>query len=481
MTTSLQRIARDLDLPLFVIATDQEGGQLTAIGTETTPLPGNMALGATGSTTLAHQAGEVLGRELAAMGVNVNYAPVCDVNINPQNPVIGIRSFGENPEDVALLADAMIKGMQAQGVAATAKHFPGHGDTDGDSHHELTSVSHPLERLRDVEFVPFKAAIKSGAKLIMTAHLAIPAIDGDDAPPATLSPAILQGLLRDELGYDGVIITDAMNMQAIKQGDALGGETVRAVNAGADLLLFAATSTDQENAYAALLDAAEKGQLNTDKVKASQERIDSLKSTFFKEDDQPDLSVVGCAAHLALATEIAERAITLVRDDANLLPLKLQENQRVAVVLPKPVDLTPADTSSYITLKLADSLRESHANLDEISISHDPAEKDALALVEKLREYDLIMLGTLNASATPKQAEFVRAVLKTEIPTVVVALRLPYDLMAFPEAPTYLCTYDIQEPSMGALAKVLFGKIPARGQLPVSIPGLYSAGYSLNK
>ncbi len=232
-----------------------------AIGEGTTALPGNMALGATGSAQLARKAGAVLGQELAAMGINVNYAPNCDVNINPHNPVIGIRSFGEKPEDVARLASAMIEGIQSAGVAATAKHFPGHGDTSGDSHHGLPSVPHNLERLQQVEFVPFQAAIGSGVKLMMTAHLALPAIDGPDAPPATLSRQILHDLLREELGFEGVTVTDAMDMGAIRQGQALGEDAVRAAAAGADLLLLTSNPDDQRRVYESLLNAFQCGRV----------------------------------------------------------------------------------------------------------------------------------------------------------------------------------------------------------------------------
>ncbi|HMB21203.1 MAG TPA: glycoside hydrolase family 3 protein, partial [Anaerolineales bacterium] len=220
LTDQLQRLARDLQLPPLLIAVDQEGGQLMAVG-DGTPLPGNMALGATGSPELARKAGEVLGREMAAVGINVNYAPCVDVNLNPRNPVVGTRSFGEDPQTVAALGAAMVAGIQSQGIAAAVKHFPGHGDTSSDSHHGRPSVPHSVERLRSVELPPFQAAIHAGTKLVMTAHLAIPAIDGPDAPPATLSKNILSNLLRRELGFDGVIVTDAMDMHAIRQGELL--------------------------------------------------------------------------------------------------------------------------------------------------------------------------------------------------------------------------------------------------------------------
>jgi beta-N-acetylhexosaminidase len=476
LTDSLQRFARSLGLPPLLIAVDQEGGQLMAIGEGTTPLPGNMALGAAGSPELARKAGAVLGQELAAMGINVNYAPSCDININPNNPVIGIRSFGEDPENVARLASAMVDGIQSTGVAATAKHFPGHGDTGGDSHHGLPSVPHSLERLHKVEFPPFRAAIAADVKLVMTAHLALPALDGPDAPPATLSRRILHELLRENLGFNGVTVTDALDMQAIRQGDALGEDALRAVTAGADLLLVTSNPDDQRRVHESLLHAIQNGQLDREATSTSVERILSLKR-WLAGQPQPDLSIVGCAEHQAVAAEIAERSVTLVRDEAGLLPLQLKPEQRIAAIVPKPIDLTPADTSSYVTPALAEALREYHPGVDEYILSYAPEAGEIAGLLECLRGYDILILGTLNAYASPAQAEFVRQALKLGIPAVVVALRLPYDLAAFPEAQTYVCTYSILEPSMQALAKTLFGQIPFQGKLPVSIPGLYAVAH----
>jgi beta-N-acetylhexosaminidase len=476
LTDQLQRLARTLDLPPFLIAVDQEGGQLMAVGGGTTHLPGNMALGATRSAELARKAGEVLGRELSAMGINVNYAPCVDVNINPQNPVVGIRSFGENPDVVADLASAMIEGIQSQGVAATAKHFPGHGDTASDSHHGLPSVPHSLERLQAVELPPFQAAIRVDVKLTMSAHLALPALDGPDAPPATLSRNILTGLLRKKLGFEGVIVTDAMDMHAIRQGEFLGEDALKAVNAGADLLLLTTDPNDQKRVYEALLQAAQNNLLNIGEVNSSANRILALKGWLPKQ-SAFDLSVVGCSEHQKIADEIAERSITLVRDRANLLPLRLGSNQRIAVIIPKPQDLTPADTSSYVLPALAKSLHAYHSKVDEFVIPYAPTESDISALLLQLKNYDLILLGTLNAHNQIGQQTLAHEILKTKIPTIIVAFRLPYDLAAFPEAPTYLCTYSNLEPSMRALAKAVFGHGEIKGHLPVAIPGLYEAGY----
>ena len=313
----------------------------------------------------------------------------------------------------------------------------------------------------------------------MTAHLGIPSIDGADAPPATLSRNILTGLLRHELGFKGVIVTDALDMHAIRQGDLLGVDAVRAVNAGADLLLVMSVPADHKRVYESLLQAAQTSQLNLTELDESLARIHSLKEWLGSQPPAPDLSVIQSAEHMQVANEIAEKSITLVRDHSNLLPISLKPDQRIAVIIPKPEDLTPADTSSYVTPKLADSLREYHSHVDEYVIPYTPNEKDVVSVLDKVRGYDFIVVGTINAFNQDGQAQaiLVRAVQKFNIPMIVVALRLPYDLAAFPEVTTYLCTYGILEPSMRALAKAVFGHGEITGRLPVSIPGLYEAGY----
>ena len=471
LTESLQNLACELNLPPLLIATDQEGGQLMAVG-DCTPLPGNMALGATRSAELARKAGEVLGREMSALGINVNYAPCADVNINPQNPVVGVRSFGEDPNLVGELTAALIEGMQSQGVAATAKHFPGHGDTASDSHHGLGTVPHSRERLHAVELPPFQSALQADAKLVMTAHLGITSFDGDNAPPATLSKNIINGLLRRDLGFDGVVITDAMDMRAIRQGELLREDSLRAAQAGADLLLITSNPQNQTRAYEALLQGAQSGQLTQADLQASVDRIARLKNWLVENAITHDLSVISCAEHRQVANEIAEKSITLVRDEKKYLPIKLEANKRIAVIIPVPQDLTPADTSSYIQPKLAESIRGYYAQTDEFKISYAPGEEETTSVLDKIRNYDLVVMGTINACTEEKQAEFVRQLLQITKPVIIVAMRLPYDLAAFPQASTYVCTYSILEPSMRAVAKAIFGHKEMTGHLPVSIPGL---------
>jgi beta-N-acetylhexosaminidase len=467
LCTSLQAAARAANQPSLLIAADQEAGQLSAIG-GLTPLPGNMALGATGSPELAYQAGTVLGRELAALGININYAPVCDVNSNPANPVIGVRSFGENPAMVAELAAALIAGMQAEGVAATAKHFPGHGDTASDSHFGLASVPHGRERLDDIELPPFRQAINAGVKLVMSAHLALPALDEIPGLPATLSPQVLRGLLRKELGFGGLAVSDAMNMEAMAQGELLGLEAVAAVRAGIDLLLLSEHLPSQARVRASLNLAARRGLLDRQDMHAAFARGLALKN-WLAGFAQPEMSAIGCAAHQAVANEIARRSVTLVRDTARLLPLRPGPETRIGVIVPRPSDLTPADTSSYETIGLAKALQPYHAQIDELVVAPNPSEDEIAAARQWASERDLLVVGTFNAEAQLGQAALMNALLATGASLVAVALRLPYDLRSYKAAQTYLCTYSIQPPSLAALAAVLFGEQVALGRLPVNV------------
>lgn len=468
MTGALQAAARAAGHAPLLICADQEGGQLLALE-GTTAFPGNMALGAAGDAELARRVGAALGRELAALGVNVNYAPVCDVNVNPANPVIGVRSFGEDPALVARLAAAMVAGMQSVGVAATAKHFPGHGDTATDSHHGLGVLAHGRERLDRVELPPFAAAVGAGVRLVMTAHLALPALSGRHDLPATMDPGLLRDLLRGELGFNGVVVSDALDMAGFSEGASFEDSLVRAAAAGVDLLLLAEHNSDPEAAYATLLAAAGAGRLPADEVQAAARRVLALKG-WLAEQPQPGLEVVGCAEHRALAAEVAARSITLVRDTAGLLPLELPHGARVAVVTPEPADLTPADTSSYERCELGAAVRRHHPGADELLIPADPAGAEVAALALRLSAYDLVIVGTISATTRPGQAALVNELLRRGVRVVAVALRLPYDLAAYPGAPTFLCTYSILGPAMTALAEALFGRAPMTGRLPVTIP-----------
>jgi beta-N-acetylhexosaminidase len=462
----------------LLIASDQEGGQLMALGAETTQFPGNMALAATRDPELARRVGQAMGTEMAAMGVNINYAPNCDINTNPGNPATGIRAFGDEPELAAQMAGAMVAGLQSAGVAATMKHFPGKGGAKVDSHFALPLIDHSRERLEEMELRPFRAAIDAGVKLVMTGHFAIPSLTESPDLPATLSRAVMHDLVRQELGFDGVVITDALDMGALTQGAGQIIDAIAATRAEVDLLLTTNQPEVQERLYHGLQLAYSRGLFEKWHIENSVNRIFALKK-WVSQQIQPDIAFVGCAEHRELEAEAARRSITLVRNAANLLPLRLAADAKIAVIMPQPKDLTPADTSSYVKSGLGTAVRQFHPHVDKYITAHLPTNDEIAALRQKAAQYDLLIIGTISASMQPEQAALVNELLALNIPTVTIALRTPYDLTVYPQAQTHLCTYSIHEPSMNALAAVLWGIAPVTGQLPVTIPGLYAFGHGL--
>ncbi|MBC7813325.1 MAG: beta-N-acetylhexosaminidase [Burkholderiales bacterium] len=455
LTDSLRdAAARGGHLPPL-IGVDQEGGQLTAIANGATELPGNMALGATRSPELAYQYGLVLGRELLAMGVNLNFAPTMDVNVNPANPVIGIRSFGEEPELVADLGTAVIRGMQDEGILATAKHFPGHGDVASDPHDSQPVNIHPRSRLNTVELVPFRAAIRANVSAIMSGHILFTALD--DRNPATLSSVILHDLLRNEMGFDGLVITDAMDMQAVARRGKL--ESVRdALQAGVDMVLLGHLTDQLELGQQT---AHLENPLSVDRIQSMRQRIPAA---------LPSLDVVGSAEHRQIAQTIAERSITLVKNGGQL-PLRPSADDLIAVITPIPLDLTPADTSSHVTIQLAEFIQQRHSRTISLQFRQQAAEVEIRAIVEAAAKADIVIVGTIAADQDESQAALVRELHLRGKRPIVIALRTPYDLSVFPEIETYLCTYGIRGVTLQAATRVLFGEINAEGVLPCSIPG----------
>lgn len=320
LSSDLQSVAGETSVPVpLAIGVDQEGGPVARIGAPATELPAVMSLGAAGDPALGHAYGEVLGQELAAMGINVNFAPTLDVNTNPANPVIGTRSVGETPELVADIGIAQLDGMARHGVSGVVKHFPGHGDTDVDSHTGLPVVTGDEAALAP-HLEPFAAAIEAGADLVMSAHVVVSALD--EELPATLSPAVLTGLLREELGFEGIITTDALDMAALKQlpGRPLSNAdiAVMALRAGADVLLM---PPDVDAAIQGIRDALESGELSRERLEESARRIVRWKLDAIPTAEAPSLEVVGSPAHRDIAAEIAIRGTTVLRNDNDVLPL----------------------------------------------------------------------------------------------------------------------------------------------------------------
>lgn len=457
LTNQLQRLAESTAhrIPLF-IGIDQEGGWVIRLKEGATVLPGNMALGATGSTELAERAGEITAVELAAVGVNLNFAPVMDVNNNPQNPVIGRRSFGESPELVSRLGVAYIRGLQHNGVLGTAKHFPGHGDTTVDSHFDLPTVNHDRERIHALELQPFRAAIDADVAAIMTAHIVYPAFDPDR--PATLSPSVLTDVLRKELGFDGLLITDAMEMKAIDDRYRSGEAAVMAIEAGADIVMVLWTLTKQIEVFDALLSAVKSGRISQARLDQSVERILKSKATSAFDRRFVDVDAVGGAvgtdAHKQLAQTIASQAITVVRNRDNLLPLKLEPETSVLIL--------SASSSLF------ENFKAHHPNTVEASIPEKSETENILPqLTLQIKNADVVIAGIMNND----QAAFIQQMsVATKTPVIVIALGSPYTLQSCPAVSASIATYDIHHASVSAAVDVILGAQKAQGKLPVQLP-----------
>jgi beta-N-acetylhexosaminidase len=459
----------------LLISIDQEGGIVTRLQTGT-DMPGSMALGATRSKELAEKVGRTIGEELNALGINMNFGPVLDVNNNPDNPVIGVRSFSENPELVADLGNAYIKGLHETGTAATAKHFPGHGDTAVDSHVGLPSVPHDIDRLKNVELYPFQQAMDAGIDAIMSAHVTFPKIDDTKAiskkdgtevsVPGTLSHKILTGLMREEMGFKGVIVTDAMNMGAIADHFGPVDAAIRAVKAGADILLMPVGIEAVANG---IYDAVASGDISEDRLEQSVERILTLKlnrgvvkaevEKSLDEKVANALRVVGSAEHKAVEQEAAEKSITLVKNDS-VLPLSVSPEDKIVVV----------GGSGFSINLLADEVKKHHPGAVYINASNKLTE----AQLAQVQGAKYIIAGTYTSSVSGRaqnasQMVMTRQLLETGVPVIVVGARNPYDIMSYTNVDAYLVQYGFRPASFEAAANTIFGKNNPTGKLPVTI------------
>ncbi|AFS70386.1 glycoside hydrolase family 3 protein [Exiguobacterium antarcticum] len=505
------------DIPLFVTI-DQEGGIVTRLGTGTN-LPGNMALGATRSAAYAEAAGGIIGSELHALGINVNFGPVLDVNNNPGNPVIGVRSFSNDPQLVGKLGSAMTQGIQEQGVAATAKHFPGHGDTAVDSHYGLPVVDKSLKELKQLELVPFKRAIAEGIDMVMTGHIGMPQIEdevvestqGTFPLPATLSDDVTTGVLREELGYQGLVITDALNMQAIADNFTESEAVIKTFKAGVDIALMptilrsAQDVTKLETIFDDVIEAVESGELLEADIDQSVSRILTLKATrgIWNETDTPVTldeklaqakTVVGSPEHKALERKMTEAAVTLVKNDKKTLPFKPKKGETILV-------LSPAKDQTDSMVKTIRSLEKNVGNLKQVNVvtenytASTPHLEQNPNLQEKLAAADYIIVGSnVNNSDKLKEtsadhyvpAEVFRQAKRTNTPSVLLSLRNPYDVAVQPDAGAQLLVYGFKGdpngpdseagntksagPNLPAGIRAIFGEVKPQGKLPVDVP-----------
>jgi beta-N-acetylhexosaminidase len=499
LSNGLQRAAlrQRARVPLL-ISTDQEHGVVSRVWAPATEFPGNMALGATRRPGDAFATGNVTAKELKALGINQNYAPVADVNINPLNPVIGVRSFGENPDLVSQMTAAAVRGEQRGGVSATLKHFPGHGDTVTDSHSGVPWIFHTREQWEQTDAPPFRAGIAAGVDMIMTAHVVMPYLQSDCDPgtqqgcdPATLDPEVLTGLLRNELGFKGVVVTDALNMAGVREKYGDERIPVLALKAGADMPMMVDTTTDTVSldvAYNGVLDAVHSGELSERRIDQSVRRILELKQRrgLFRHpfvNAARARSRVGTPSHRAAARAVGDHSVTLIKNDAGLLPMAAGSGQKVLVTGYRSVsDTSDAEPAAHLAKAL--DRRGVSTELYETGSAPDAATIDAAA--SKAAASDVVVVATANATGTSAQTSLVRRLLATGKPVVVVATRNPYDIANFTDVKTYLATYSWTKPSMGAVARVLLGKVDPTGRLPVRIPTaddpnatLYPYGYGL--
>ena len=484
---SLQRLAL---VPLLV-ASDLEPGLGRLVGGTFVPtlmsagsatiFPSNMAIAATGDVNDAREVGRIIGREARAVGMHLAFAPTVDVNNNPANPVINTRSFGENPQRVAELAAAFVRGMQSEGVAATAKHFPGHGDTDTDSHLALPVVRSDANRLASVELVPFRASIDAGVVGIMTAHIALPAV-GVDSSPATLEPRIVTELLRDSLGFRGLAVTDALRMQAVGQGYTPERAAVLAVQAGADILL---SPTDVKKAIDAVTAAVEQGVISAARIDQSVRRILELKVRT-RAARHPIVSldslrqIVGAPQHWNVARDIAARAITLLRDSAALVPAPREGRFAVVTYAPE-LDVNAGRA-------LAGELRSlaPQTIVARIDPSTSAGELDSLGA--RVRGADRVIVtthvrtieGAGRFAIAPRVAAWIDTLAARER-VVVVANGNPYVIAQFPQIGSYMVTYGIDASLERAAARALVGAAPIVGRAPISLPGFFAAGDGLRR
>jgi beta-N-acetylhexosaminidase len=475
LTQYLQRLAREAghQQPLLVMI-DQENGMVRRFGEHTTIFPGNMALGAIGSEQVAYEVALATGRELQALGINMNLAPDVDVNNNPANPVIGVRSFGEDPRLVARLGVAMVKGYHDAGVVTTLKHFPGHGDTAVDSHRSLPTLPYAVERLDSLELIPFKHAIEAGAETIMTAHLYLPLLMRDEMLPATISREVITHLLRERLHFPGVIISDCMEMRAVSDTVGVDQGTVKALQAGVDLVLVSHHADLQRRSIEALYAALRNGTLSEERVQDAAGRVVHLKARTlsWNAPSQDSLALIGNEAHRRLRDDAYARSTTLVRDNNALLPLRLHPEQRLLLLFLQPAIFSGAVDAEFSCDALIEAIQQRHASVDTLVLTEQTLQADASNLWRAVDRADLIIVVTANANQDAYQAQIVQQLLHMKKAVIGIAAYNPYDLLAFPELGTYLATYEYTPPAFAAVARVLFGEAQPQGKLPVSIPGL---------
>ena len=486
----VNRLQAQSKVPLLVAA-DFEGGAGFRIAGATL-FPKAMAFGATGDEQLAYTAATLSAREARALGVHLHFAPVADVNNNPKNPVINTRSYGADPARVGAFVSAWVRGLAAGGAMATLKHFPGHGDTDTDTHLGFATVGHPRTHLDAVELVPFRAAIAAKAGAVMTAHLGLSAVD-DSGNPATLSKPVIDGLLRQDLGFDGLSVTDSMGMAGVTSKAGHGEAAVRAVEAGNDIVL---NSPDQAAAFTGLREAVQNGRIGAARLDASVTRILRAKARLGLHKtrlvDLNELAThVGTRSAARIADDVGARAITLVKDERNSVPLKLP--REASVLFLSVVDYPAGWRIASPSRAFQPELRQRWPNTTAIELS-DRATREEIELVRAMApRYDAIVAAVhvraSSASGRSSLPEPLADLLKqlatgtkaSNTPFVAAFMGSPYAAAVVPEVPAILLTHDLYDRAERSAVRALVGDAKIGGRLPVPLPGLAELGAGLDR
>ncbi|HET7711090.1 MAG TPA: glycoside hydrolase family 3 N-terminal domain-containing protein [Thermoanaerobaculia bacterium] len=483
----LQRLAK---VPLLTAANLEGGAGYVLYGATRMPLA--MSIAATGDDRLAYEAARVTAREGRAAGVNVNFYPVADVNNNPANPIINIRSFGEDPATVSRFVAAYVRGTQDNGQIATAKHFPGHGDVATDSHLQMPVLDVTPQRLQSIELPPFRSAIDAGVEAVMTAHIWLPQLEAEKGIPATLSKPILQTLLRDDLRFQGIVFTDSMGMRGVSAAFSNEDATLRAVEAGADILV---TPPDVEASFRTLRDAVRSGRISEKRLDDSVRRILTAKARLGLNKPQNRLvdvnalmQKVGTAANREVAQRIADNAITLVKDERNVLPLRPSSELRVVQI--NVLDTRSGWREGPVGRIVAAELPKRFPRAVTVTID-DQTTPTEYELVRKLAQMaDALVVNTFIRVASYKgsielnreQLDLLRDLIRMKKkPLVLNAFGSPFLLNVVPELPAYAVTYDISGTAEVAAVKTLSGEIPYKGRLPINLSDAYRIGHGLTQ
>ncbi len=458
----IQALVREATGRGAFITIDQEGGTVTRLSADAVNIPGAMAIAATGDPENAYRAGLLTGRELRALGVNFDLAPSVDVNCNPKNPVIGARSYGDTPDTVSRYAVRMIRGLLDGGVLCSAKHFPGHGDTDTDSHLALPCVDKSREELEKMELAPFRAAIAAGVPAIMTTHILFPQIEPGGVP-ATMSRHIMTDILRGEMGFDGLIISDCMEMRAIKDHFGTVNGVIAAMNAGVDLVFVTHDTLLGGEAAEAVRRAVEEGRLDAAEMESSAARILRYKEEWV---DAAKEEAFDFSAARAESTAMLQKTITEVHRPAagrihfGASPLCIG----CAAYRTSLVGNVDDNTANLFGGVLARQLGGEAALM-----SSDPDEEEIRALTERAKNHSSAVVGTFNAYLRQGQRALIEALAAAGVPTAAVSLRVPYDLTGLPASVWSIAAYEYTPQSVQAVARVLRGEISAEGTLPVTL------------